>query len=122
MAPALAAALLLAAAYPADAPAQRLYKHVDAKGKVTYTDRPADAGHKAEKPRPANVASPEAVRQDYLQEQGRLREERAERLAQQERYVAQRRREQEAAARERSVREADPYNPVQQPARPRVRR
>jgi hypothetical protein len=111
-------AVLLALASPAAA--QKLYKHVDANGNVVFTDRPVNAGQKAEKPKTANVASPEAVRQLEYAERERRREERAERAAQQQRYLSQRRREAQAE-RERRAREADPYSPIQDPARPRVR-
>jgi len=111
--------LALAVAWPAFA--QKLYRHVDEKGKVTYADRPQEAGQPAEKPKTANVESPEARRQLYYHEQDRQREEQAERAAQQRRYHSQRQRELEAE-RERRLKETDPYNPPQDPYRPRVHR
>jgi hypothetical protein len=102
--------------------AQKLYKHVDADGKVVFSDRPAEAGQKAIPQKGPNVASPEATRQLEYARREKLREEQAERIAQQQRYHAQRLREAEAE-RERRLKEADPNAPIQQdPARPRVRR
>jgi len=101
--------------------AQKLYRHVDADGKVVFSDRPAAAGQKALQQKSANVAAPEATRQVDNARREKLREEQAERLAQQQRYQAQQRRELEAE-RERRAKEADPYAPIQDPARPRVRR
>jgi hypothetical protein len=101
--------------------AQKLYRHVDADGKVVFSDRPEKAGQKALPHKSANVASPEATRQLEHDRRAKLREEQAERLAQQQRYQAQRHREL-AAERERRAKEADPYSPIQDPARPRVRR
>lgn len=115
----LAAALALALASPALA--QKLYKHVDKDGKVTFADRPQQAGQKAEKPKVANVESPEARRQLQHQMYERQREEHADRMAQQQRAYAQRQREMEAE-RERRATEIDPYSPPQEPYRPRVRR
>ena len=100
--------------------AQKLYRHTDADGKVVYSDRPAEAGQKAVPQKSPNVASPEASRQIEYERRNKLREEQAERHAQQQRYLAPRRREAEAE-REKRAKEADPYNPIQDPARPRVR-
>src|SRR5688572_16564424 len=97
--------------------AQKLYRHVDEKGNVTFSDRPKQAGQKAEKPKTANVMSPEARRQLEYGEYARQREEQAERTAQQQRHYAQRRREIEAEQ-ERRVKEADPYSPPQDAYRP----
>jgi Domain of unknown function (DUF4124) len=101
--------------------AQKLYKHVDADGKIVYTDRPAEAGQKPIVQKSPNVASPEARRQDDYARRQSLREEQAERMAQQQRHLAQRRRDAEAE-RERRAKEADPYSPIQDPARPRAKR
>lgn len=104
----------------APAPVQRLYKHVDEKGNVVFTDRPQRAGQKAEKTKPANVESPESTRQLEYARRERLRENRAEQAAQQQRHYAQRRRDWQEQH-ERRAKEADPYSPIQAPARPRVR-
>jgi uncharacterized protein DUF4124 len=101
--------------------AQKLYRHVDEKGNVSFSDRPQQAGQKAEKPNVPNVASPEERRQLQYGEYASQREEQAERAAQQQRHYAQRRREAEAE-RERRAKEADPYSPPQDGYRPRVRR
>lgn len=116
--PALLGLLLLSSS---TALGQKLYKHVDADGKVVFSDRPAAAGQKAVPQKSANVASPEATRQLEHARRQNLREEQAERFAQQQRHQAQRRREAEAE-RERREKEADPNSPIQDPARPRVRR
>jgi hypothetical protein len=105
----------------APAVAQKLYKHVDEKGNVTYTDRPAKADQKPEKPKNPNVASPEARQQLQHAELERRREEALERQAQQRRYLSQQRREMEAE-KARHAKEENPYSPEQQPALPRVRR
>ena len=117
----LIAVLALLVLSPSTVLAQKLYKHVDADGKIVYTDRPAEAGQKAIVQKAPNVASPEARRQDEYGRRQSLREEQAERAAQQQRHLAQRRREAEAEM-ERRAKEADPYAPIQDPARPRVRR
>src|SRR5579885_1053759 len=57
---ALLAVMFLSAALPA---AAGLYKHVDADGKVTYSDRPSRPEQKPIELPPVNVASPEARRQ-----------------------------------------------------------
>jgi hypothetical protein len=101
--------------------AQRLYKHVDADGKVVFSDRPAQGDQEPIEQRSGNVASPEATRQLQYQLREKRREEQAERFAQQQRHQAQRRREAEAEW-ERRAKEADPYSPIQDPARGRVRR
>lgn len=100
---------------------QKLYRHVDEKGVVTYTDRPREAGQKAEKAKPTNVESPDATRQMHLQLNARNREDQAERAAQRRRHVAQQQRDAEAERRRREA-EANPYSPEQEPHRPRVRR
>jgi hypothetical protein len=107
----------------APAAAQKLYKHVDEKGNVTYTDRAPKGDQKAEKLKAPNVASPEASRQLQYAAREKQREEQLERQAQQQRHLSQRRREIEAE-RERRLkeREANPYSPEQAPAVPRVRR
>lgn len=103
--------------------AQKLYRHVDENGKVVYSDRAPQAGHKAETQKAANVASPEARRQLENAERAREREEQAERHAQQQRHLSQRRREAEAERERRAKeREANPYSPQQEPYQPRVRR
>ena len=64
------------------AAAQTLYRSVDEKGNVVYSDRPQNRDQKPAKPPPANVASPEARRQDIEQLNNKRREEAAERNAQ----------------------------------------
>jgi hypothetical protein len=113
--------LFVALGMAAPALAQKLYKHVDENGNVLFSDRPPQAGHKAETLRSPNVAAPEATRQLQYAEYRRLWEEHLERQVQQQRYFAQRRREMEAE-REKRAQEADPYSPEQAPSRPRVRR
>jgi hypothetical protein len=105
---------------PPKAEQKKLYKHVDADGKVVFSDRPATADQKAIQQKSANVASPEATRQLKQQLHDRQREEQAERDAQRQRHYAQQRREAEAE-RDRRKKEADPNSPIQDPARPRVR-
>lgn len=75
--------------------AQTLYRHVDANGKVSYSDRPQSSAEKGIKPPPANVSSPEARRQLYQEQRNSEREEMLQRRAQQQRAnaVAQRERE-----------------------------
>jgi len=114
-------AALLAFAVAGPSLAQKLYRHVDQNGKVTYADRPQEAGQQAEQPKTHNVESPEARRQLHYHLQDRQREEQAERAAQQRRYQSQRQRELEAEQQQR-LKEADPYNPVQDPHRARARR
>jgi hypothetical protein len=103
------------------AEAQRLYKHVDENGKVTFTDRAPTPGQKPEKLKAANVETPDARRQTEYAHRERQREEQAERMAQQQRYQSQRRREFEAEQ-ERRTKERDPNSPIQDPYRPHVRR
>lgn len=105
----------------APALAQKLYKHVDEEGRVLFSDRPLQPGHKAESLNGPNVASPDATRQLLYAEYRHRWEEHLDRQVQQQRYFAQLRRDREAE-RERLAKEADPYSPEQQPARPRVRR
>ena len=114
----IAGSLALAACWPAFA--QKVYRHVDERGKVTFADRPQEAGQKAEKQKTANVESAEARRQLDHQLDDRQREEQASRMAQQQRHQAQRQREMEAEL-ERRAREADPNSPPQDPYRPRRR-
>ena len=99
----------------------KLYKHVDEKGNVSFTDRPQNAEQKPQKLQAPNVSSPELTRQLNNDLRNKQREEFAEHQAQQRRYMSQRQKELEAE-RERRAKEADPYSPVQDPARPRVRR
>jgi hypothetical protein len=105
---------------PPKAEQKKLYRHVDADGKVVFSDRPATADQKAIQQKGVNVASPEATRQLKQQLNDRQREEQAERDAQRQRHYAQQRREAEAE-RERRAKEADPNSPIQDQARPRVR-
>ena len=53
---------LSAAALPGD----KVYRHVDDKGKVTFTDLPEQRGEAKVVVKKANVASPEARRQLYV--------------------------------------------------------
>jgi hypothetical protein len=83
-APLLAAGAVLALWAVGFAAANGLYRHVDANGRVTYSDVPPDGTAKAVKVRP-NVGSKEAVDQIEM-----ARRERKQ-LEQEERYAAQRR-------------------------------
>lgn len=87
--PLVACVAVLLAAVSAQA-ADKLYRHVDAKGNVTYTDRPAQAGQKPEKIAPANTASAEARRQMELERRDSLRRQQEERVAAQRRAMADR--------------------------------
>ncbi len=62
---------------PIPAIAQQLYKHVDANGKVTFSDRPQQAGDKQEEVHTPNVATPEE-RQQMYEEKCRNREAKRE--------------------------------------------
>ncbi|HXR59405.1 MAG TPA: DUF4124 domain-containing protein [Burkholderiales bacterium] len=61
-----------------DTSAAAFYKHVDAEGNVTYSDRPQQPGQAALSLPPANVATPEARRQLDLARQRWAQEERVE--------------------------------------------
>lgn len=102
--------------------AQKLYKHVGPDGSVVYTDRPATANQKEEKKRPANVSSPEATRQIYLERRDRQIEYQEEAAAQRRRHQAQRQREAQMEREQRAREAAENPGAVQQaPYRPRVR-
>jgi len=60
---ALVAVVFLSSALPA---AAALFKHVDAEGRVTYSDRPNEPGQKPLELPPPNVTTPEARRQLML--------------------------------------------------------
>ena len=66
----------------AAATGQSLYRSVDEKGNVVYSDRPQNRDQKPAKPPAPNVASPEARRQDIEQLSNKKREEAADRNAQ----------------------------------------
>jgi len=79
-----------------------LYRHVDANGKVVYTDRPDAAEEKGHAVAPTNVASPEARRQMYIELQNSNREEQAERNAAARRQAVIRSNEAQEAARKKA--------------------
>lgn len=91
----IAAALLL---FCACVQAGQLYRHVDEKGNVTFSDRPQQADQKTEKQKSANAASSEATRQMELEKRDSARHRYEEDLA------ARRR----ADAARRSLRESSP--------------
>ena len=72
----------------AAAVAQSLYRSVDEKGNVVYSDRPQNRDQKPANPPAPNVASPEARRQDIDQLNNKKREEYAERNAQMRRGMS----------------------------------
>lgn len=108
---ACAAALAAGVAHAAN----KLYRHVDEKGNVTYTDRPPQAGQQAEKTKPPNVASPEARRQMEMEREAALRRQQAERAAQQRRAMADRLQQQQEQYRPPRYGRYDPNLPDSQP-------
>jgi hypothetical protein len=100
---------LALAAMPHNSSAQKLYKHVDEKGNVSFSDRPQKADQKSEKTQKPNVASREATRQTQIGEQNSRREEAAERMAAQRRAAAVAQRERaEKAKQQRAEEESNP--------------
>jgi len=87
---------------PAGGARGTLYRHVDANGKVVYTDRPDAAGEQGRRVAPPNVESPEARRQMNIDLQNRSREEYADRVAATRRQSAIQRRDALEAERKRS--------------------
>ena len=98
--------------------AQKLYKHVDEKGNVVFSDRPQKADQKAEKARKPNVSSSEATRQTQIEMNNSRREEMAERNAQQRRAASAAAREREEKARQRRTEEE--RNPERAPRQIRI--
>lgn len=99
-------------------PPRQLYKTVDEKGKVVYSDAPKDAAQKGAKINSVNVASPESRRQVQIELNDRQREEQAERNAAYQRSVTVRQREAEEAARKRA--EEEVQNPSYAPRSIRI--
>jgi hypothetical protein len=98
---------------------RQMYKTVDEKGRVVYTDAPKEAGQKAAKLNTSvNVATPESRRQLEIDNQNRAREEYAEKAAAYRRAAPIRQREMEEAAAKR--REAEIQNPEYAPRPIRV--
>jgi hypothetical protein len=93
--------------------AQKMYRHVDEKGNVSFSDRPQKAEQKAEKTQKPNVASREATRQLQIQDAASKREEAAERAAAQRRAAAVAQRERAEKARQK--REEEERNPGSAP-------
>jgi hypothetical protein len=83
--------------------AQKLYRHVDENGKVTFSDRPQKADQKAEKMKKPNVASREATRQVQIGAQESSREEAAERAAAQRRAAGVQQKERAEKQRQRQL-------------------
>ena len=108
--------VLCAAASVAIGADRRLYKGVDEKGNVVYSDRPAKADHSPEKKQSANVASPEATRQLETERRDMMQRHREE-----EARARQFRQQQERASRPPStttrnvVRRTDPNLPETPP-------
>jgi hypothetical protein len=99
-------------------PSRQLYKTVDEKGRVIYSDAPKDAAQKGAKIGSVNVASPEARRQLQIELQDKQREEQAERNAAMRRSAPIRQREAEEAAKKR--REDEAQNPSYAPRPVRI--
>ena len=82
--------VLCAAASVANGADRKLYRGMDEKGNVVYSDRPAKADHSPEKKKSTYVASPEATRQSQaergdMMQRHREEEARARQFRQQER-------------------------------------
>ena len=84
----------------------QLYKNVDEKGRVVYTDAPKAAGQKGAKMNPVNVESPEARRQMSIELQTKRQEENAERTAAARRNAPIQQREYQEAMKKRREEEA----------------
>ena len=87
MRPLLSAALVLIVAF-APAFAQGVYRHVDERGRVTFSDVPPDKSAQRLKQAAPNVGSPEAVKQLEIAKRERQQLEAEERLAAQRRAIA----------------------------------
>src|SRR5262245_31969194 len=98
--------------------AQKLYRHVDENGKVSYSDRPQQAAQKAEKTHKPNVESREATRQMQIGEQESRREEAAQRQAAQRRASAVQQKEWAEKQRQRQLEEE--RNPERAPRSVRI--
>jgi hypothetical protein len=86
--------LVAAGLAAASASAQNLYRGVDEKGNVVYSDRPQKADQKPTKPPAPNVESPEARRQMIEELNNKRREEAADRNAQMRRSMGSSQQEQ----------------------------
>src|SRR5712691_1164717 len=80
--------LLLACCFTASAAEAALYRHVDAAGNVTYSDRPQAPNQAALLLPPPNVATPEARRQLEIARQASEREQQAEHEARMRQWAA----------------------------------
>lgn len=87
MRPLFGAALVLTVAL-APAFAQGVYRHVDERGRVTFSDVPPDKSAQRLKQAAPNVGSPEAVKQLEIAKRERQQLEAEERLAAQRRAIA----------------------------------
>ena len=87
MRPLFSAALALTVAF-APAFAQGVYRHVDERGRVTFSDVPSDKSAQRLKQAAPNVGSPEAVKQLEIAKRERQQLEAEERLAAQRRASA----------------------------------
>ncbi len=81
-------AVLALAVVAAPASAQGLYRHVDERGRVTYSDVPSDNNAQRLKQAAPNVGSKEAVKQLEMAKRDRQQLEAEERLAAQRRAIA----------------------------------
>lgn len=70
--------------------AGEMYRHIDEKGNVVFSDRPKQAGQIAEKKKTTNVASGEARRQLEMERAEVLHQRREEQFAAQRRAAAPR--------------------------------
>lgn len=98
--------------------AQKMYKHVDEKGNVSFSDRPQKAQQKTEKAQAPNVASREATRQLQIESQNSMREEQAQRAAAQRRAAAVAQKERQERATQRQLEEE--RNPQSAPRSVRI--
>lgn len=91
---------------------RKLYKGVDEKGNVVYSDRPAKADHSPEKRKPTNVASPEATRQLEAERQDMIQRRREEEVrARQFRQQQERASQPPRSSSQNVVRRTDPNLP-----------
>jgi Domain of unknown function (DUF4124) len=101
-----------AAALSTLAHAGPLYKHVDEKGNVVFSDRPASGKQKPEKAQAPNVASRHATRQYEIERQEWLQRRREEEIAARRlRYAQDREAARQRAAAE-ALRHGLPYDPA----------
>ena len=83
------AVILVVGVAIADALAGGLYRHVDERGRVTYSDVPSEGASKPMKPLPSNAASQEANKQLEMARREQIRHEAQEREAAYRRTQAQ---------------------------------